>query len=545
MKVLEREQMEKAGWRPKIGVWELTLACNLRCKHCGSTAGRARRDEMDTATCLDVAAQLSALGCELITLSGGEPTLREDWDVIGAALKRGGTQVNMVSNGMYRDRLHAQEIAQRALAVGMPNVGISVDGPQAIHDLIRAPGSFAKTIASIETFLEEGLDVAMMTAVNRLNFAALEQTWALARSLGVSQWRVQLAKPMGNLDASRELVLSPQQFVALVDQVAALKQRPGLHVCVGDSLGYFGKHEELLRRRGRKGRGESWQGCQAGLRVIGIEANGNVKGCLSLQAFQGDDDRFVEGNLQRQSLEQIWYAPNAFAYNRQFEPDTLAGACRSCRHAERCRGGARCVSAAFDGVINEDRYCYTALVPEPVASPSSWRAGAAALAAGLLLSVSAEGCKTTPPPSTNEEKTEPAVSDEYGVRPTELEDAVEDALMPSVTAEYAVREPEPALEYGVMVPTEPEPVSDYGVMPSPEPEPVAEYGVMVAPEPEPVAEYGVMVPTEPEPVSDYGVMPSPEPEPVAEYGVMVAPEPEPVAEYGVMVPAESDVVDSD
>ena len=40
-------------------VWEITLACNLKCAHCGSRAGRARPDEMTTAECLAVVDQLA------------------------------------------------------------------------------------------------------------------------------------------------------------------------------------------------------------------------------------------------------------------------------------------------------------------------------------------------------------------------------------------------------------------------------------------------------------------------------------------------------
>ena len=33
---------DAAGRRPVHVVWELTLACNLRCAHCGSRAGHKR-----------------------------------------------------------------------------------------------------------------------------------------------------------------------------------------------------------------------------------------------------------------------------------------------------------------------------------------------------------------------------------------------------------------------------------------------------------------------------------------------------------------------
>ena len=76
---------------PKYAVWELTFACNMRCRHCGSGAGgvrNRRHGELSTERALELCDELAALGNERITLSGGELLLRRDWDQIAAA---GGT----------------------------------------------------------------------------------------------------------------------------------------------------------------------------------------------------------------------------------------------------------------------------------------------------------------------------------------------------------------------------------------------------------------------------------------------------------------------
>ncbi len=54
--------------------------------------------------------------------------------------------------------------------------------------------------------------------------------------------------------------------------------------------------------------------------MIGIDSVGNVKGCESLYS-----DEFIEGNLRLQSLAEIWYGVENFAYNRAFHPDKLEG----------------------------------------------------------------------------------------------------------------------------------------------------------------------------------------------------------------------------
>jgi len=378
----------KSRWRPRNCVWEITLACNLRCGHCGSRAGVPRDDELNTAECLDVVAQLADLRCELVTLSGGEPTLRPDWDRIARALSNRGVLVNMVTNGVGIDRA----MAGRAVDAGMCNVGVSLDGTEGVHDRIRGPGAFQRTMAGIEHFQAVGLSVGIMTTVNRLNLDGLETIRDLVRDLGVSSWRLQLGKPMGAMQEHDEWVIHPRQVLDLIPRLARMKKEGGITLNVGDSIGYYGPHDRTLRGWGWRGREERWQGCQAGLNAIGIESDGGVKGCLSMQAREGEHDPFIEGNLREASLADLWFRPGAFAYNREFCLDDLSGFCRHCSKALKCRGGAKCVSSAATGSMGEDPYCYhrIAAIESRPGLHKALTQGAAAASAALVLSVS--GC---------------------------------------------------------------------------------------------------------------------------------------------------------
>lgn len=57
---------------PRQAVWEMTLKCNMNCRHCGSRAGKQRENELTLDECLDIAQQLIDMGLEYITLIGGE-----------------------------------------------------------------------------------------------------------------------------------------------------------------------------------------------------------------------------------------------------------------------------------------------------------------------------------------------------------------------------------------------------------------------------------------------------------------------------------------
>lgn len=352
--------MQQCQHRLSLCVWELTLACNLRCGHCGSSAGRARPNELTTAEALDLVAQLVDLGCQTVGLSGGEPTLRPDWDRIVAAAVRRGLTVTLVSNGTTM----TPELAGRAADAGLNSIALSLDGTALTHEALRGTGTYRKVIEAAEQVRSAGLPFAVMTHLNTRNLGELERIHARAEELGAFCWQVQLGKPMGNLAKRRDLVIPPAAILDVMPRLARLERRSTLNVRIGDSLGYFGPDDRQLRHRTANGQPAIWAGCQAGRMAVGIESDGGVKGCLSLQArLHGDRGRdpFREGTLREHRLADLWNDPDAFAYNRRWSPAQLSGACRDCRYQRQCRGGAKCVAAAFTGGLAEHPYCYQAL----------------------------------------------------------------------------------------------------------------------------------------------------------------------------------------
>src|SRR5690349_1671056 len=86
-------------WQPIYAVWEITLACDLACRHCGSRAGRERPDELDTAQALDLVKQMAELGVKEVTLIGGEAYLRDDWVQIASAVRDHGMKCGITTGG--------------------------------------------------------------------------------------------------------------------------------------------------------------------------------------------------------------------------------------------------------------------------------------------------------------------------------------------------------------------------------------------------------------------------------------------------------------
>jgi radical SAM protein with 4Fe4S-binding SPASM domain len=327
---------------PETVVWEITFACNMRCVHCGTSAGKRRSDELTTDESLSLIDELTGLGCKSITISGGEPLLREDWPVLAARMRENGLTTYLISNGYTLNK----DMADRFLELGIKRVGISIDGTEEVHNKIRRmPDSFARCLRALDTLRETGVDSCVVTQVNGWNLPILGDLHELLIDHGCKGWRIQMCTVTGRMQEHADMALTLTGYEQLVDKLLALRKDGRLYVDVGENVGYYGcKGSELID-------GNPYFGCYAGMRVAGIESNGNVKGCLSMPP------QFVEGNLRDSSFTEIWNRPDGFAYNRQFTQDSASGACHDCRYLPLCRGGCTTTSVSQTGHRADNPYC--------------------------------------------------------------------------------------------------------------------------------------------------------------------------------------------
>ncbi|HVH44938.1 MAG TPA: radical SAM protein [Labilithrix sp.] len=353
----EEGEREVHDFHPAYVVWELTLRCDQPCTHCGSRAGDARPTELTTAEARAVVKELAAMRAKEVVLIGGEAYLHPGFLEIIAALSAAGINPVTTTGGRGIDASLAISMAK----AGLTRASVSIDGLEATHDLMRAArGSFASATAALRHLANAGVVITANTNVNRLNESDLEPLYEHLKAQGIQSWQVQLTTPLGRAADRPDLVLQPWDLLAIVPRIAALKERArkdGILVMPGNNLGYFGPEEATLRSL-RDGDADHWRGCQAGRYVMGIESDGAVKGCPSLQTAS-----YVGGRLEEQrTLQDIWDgAPElAFARERTREdPKTgLWGFCASCDFGDVCLGGCTFTAHAFFGRPGNNPYCH-------------------------------------------------------------------------------------------------------------------------------------------------------------------------------------------
>jgi radical SAM protein with 4Fe4S-binding SPASM domain len=345
----EARESDRA-YQPLVAVWEITLRCDLACRHCGSRAGRGRPDELSTEECIDLVAQLAGIGTREVAIIGGEAYLRDDWTTIIRAIKDHGMRPTMTTGGRGLTR----ERAAAAADAGLWGVSVSIDGSRETHDRLRgAKGSYDDAFTALRNLRDAGILVATNTQINRLTMTELPGMIAPLGDAGARSWQLQLTVAMGRAADEPDVLLQPYDLLdlqpLLADLVPKAKAR-GIDVVAGNNVGYFGPHETALR--GRTMTGHSG-GCGAGRVTIGIEADGTIKGCPSLATAT-----WAGGNIRDASLADIWQRAQALRYTRDRTVRDLWGFCATCYYADECRAGCTWTADVLFGKPGNNPFCH-------------------------------------------------------------------------------------------------------------------------------------------------------------------------------------------
>ena len=335
-------------------VWELTLQCNLGCVHCGSRAATARPEELSTAEALDLVRQMAECGVTEVTLIGGEAYLRPDWLVVARAIRDHGMNCTVTTGGYGISAATAASMAE----AGIQQVSISIDGTRATHDFLRGkPGSWDACFRSFANLRQAGIPITCNSQINRLSAPDLPLIYADILEAGCRAWQLAITVPMGRAADRPEILLQPSELLDLfpmLNELATWAHRDGLIFYPGNNIGYYGPYERHLRSM--QGDGAIWEGCQAGMNTLGIEANGVIKGCPSLPTYA-----YTGGNIRETPLREILSTAELSFNARQGTPEGaehLWGFCRSCQYAKLCRGGCSWTAHVFFGQRGNNPYCH-------------------------------------------------------------------------------------------------------------------------------------------------------------------------------------------
>ncbi|WP_137894663.1 pyrroloquinoline quinone biosynthesis protein PqqE [Ramlibacter sp. 2FC] len=321
-----------AAARPGPPLWllaELTYRCPLHCVFCSNPLDyAAHRKELDTAAWLDVLDQARALGAVQLGLSGGEPLLRDDLEVIVAHAHRLGFYVNLVTSGVGLTEARAKALKD----AGLDHIQLSFqDSTRELNDFLSSTRTFdlkAKVAAIIKKL---GYPMVLNCVMHRYNLPHVDRIIAMAEDIGAEFLELANTQYYGWAWLNRDgLMPKPDELTAAEAIVEQHKERLAGRMKIYWVSPDYAEHKPKACMNG-------W-----GSVFLLVAPDGAALPCHSARMLP------LEVPLvQTQSLYDIWYSSDMF--NRYRGTAWMSPTCGSCDERERDHGGCRCQAYLLTG----------------------------------------------------------------------------------------------------------------------------------------------------------------------------------------------------
>lgn len=172
---------------PLIVSVEVTLRCNMRCRHCyipfSERAGENQQAELSLAEYNRYLSEFADSGTLWLLLTGGEPFVRQDFLDIYDLAKRKGFILSLFTNGILLNRRIVDHLAEYRPF----NIEISLYGAtQETYERVTGiPGSFKRCMQGIEMLMKAGLPLKLKSAIMTLNQHELPPMRQIAKDFGL------------------------------------------------------------------------------------------------------------------------------------------------------------------------------------------------------------------------------------------------------------------------------------------------------------------------------------------------------------------------
>jgi radical SAM protein len=349
---------------PRTVYWEMTLACDLACKHCRASA-MPHRDpsELSTEDAKALIRDVKEMGSMLI-LTGGDPMKRAD---LFELIEYGRSLHVPIGVTPSTTPTLTRDVLEKFAALGVAALGVSLDGPTPeVHDTFRGvEGTFERSMNALKWAAELDLKVQINTTVTKRSLPHLPAMYELLSTQAhppVRRWSLFLLVPVGRgaaLDTP-----TAQEVETLFEWVYDVSKGAPFHVGTVEAPHYRRYWLERKRAEGVSPQELEHLGPRMGFGVR--DGNGVIFVSHRGEVYPaGFLPHPLLGNVRETKLSELYRNSPDLAALRDM--DRLGGRCGPCEFRWLC-GGSRARAYAVSGdALAEEPLC----THSPADQPSS------------------------------------------------------------------------------------------------------------------------------------------------------------------------------
>ena len=340
-------------YSPRSISLDITTRCNLRCVYCShfESSGDVVND-LSADEWLKFFKEMSKAAVLEVTLSGGEPLIRDDFRELVEGIIHNRMRFSILSNGT----LINDELAAFIANTGRCNaVQVSIDGPSGeIHDKTRGSGSFAAALEGLKCLKRHGIPSTTRLTLSRYNYKYLEDTARLLLDeVGLPGFTTNTASPFGMCrNNSDKIALRPEEYAETMAIHLKLRKRYGNRISAQAgplaSLKHWSEMEHKLKNNAPQSPDcGHLNSCGGVFSTMGVRADGVFVPCPQLSHIE-------MGRMNHDSLVEVWRDHPEIKRLRERQQTALSDFefCSGCRYIPYCRGGCPANAHSLTGDEN-------------------------------------------------------------------------------------------------------------------------------------------------------------------------------------------------
>jgi pyrroloquinoline quinone biosynthesis protein E len=342
--------------RPGPPLWllfELTYRCPLHCVFCYNPTDFTRTGtELTTEDWIRVLREARALGSVQLGLSGGEPLVRDDLELIVAEAHTLGFYTNLITSGVGLTEARLQVLKRG----GLDHIQLSFqDSTREMNDFLSSTRTFELKSKVAKLIKQYDYPMVLNVVLHRLNIDHVEEILHMAEQMGADYVELANTQYYGWASRNRDQLLPSREQLRRAEEVTNRFRDQ-----VGQRIRVFFVVPDYFERRPKP--------CMNGLGSIflTITPDGTALPCHAARMLPGIDFP----NVRSSSVASVWYDSSGFNH---FRGDSwMKEPCRSCPEKTKDFGGCRCQAYMLTGdAANADPVCdlspYHHVVTEAVA----------------------------------------------------------------------------------------------------------------------------------------------------------------------------------